>query len=84
MAKAGLKFGDERTFKSARSIFSPNVFPTDLDPEEEKAEQKALTEKFQPLIDYLKKEAKDTVRDGMPSLPYCVFFVAHNDQSGYF
>ncbi|KAF8897518.1 Hsp90 protein-domain-containing protein [Infundibulicybe gibba] len=35
----------------------------ELDPEEEKAEQKALTEKFQPLLDWLKAEAKDLVRD---------------------
>lgn len=36
----------------------------ELDPEEEKAQQKALTEKFKPLLDWLKSEAKDAVRDG--------------------
>ncbi|KAF9055246.1 HSP90-domain-containing protein [Hymenopellis radicata] len=35
----------------------------DLDAEEEKALQKEMTEKFQPLLDYLKKEAGDVVRD---------------------
>jgi heat shock protein beta len=37
----------------------------DLDPEEEKAQQKSLEEKFQPLLDWLKVEAKDSVRDGV-------------------
>lgn len=37
----------------------------ELDPEEEKEEQKALAEKFKPLIDWLKVEAKDIVRDGI-------------------
>ncbi|PCH41165.1 heat shock protein Hsp90 [Wolfiporia cocos MD-104 SS10] len=35
----------------------------DMSPEEEKEEQKALTEEFKPLLDWLKKEAKDVVRD---------------------
>lgn len=35
-----------------------------LDPEEEKRETEELTEKFKPLIDWLKTEAKDQVRDG--------------------
>lgn len=37
----------------------------DQDPEEEKAEQKELTEKFKPLLEYLKKQADKVVRDGM-------------------
>ncbi|GLB33793.1 putative hsp90 protein [Lyophyllum shimeji] len=35
----------------------------DQDPEEEKEEQKRMAEKFKPLIDWLKVEAKDAVRD---------------------
>jgi len=35
----------------------------DLDPEEEKTQQKEREEKFQPLIDWLKKEADGVVRD---------------------
>ncbi|KAF8974761.1 Hsp90 protein-domain-containing protein [Flammula alnicola] len=35
----------------------------DLDPEEEKAQQKELEEKYKPLIEWLKKEAGDAVRD---------------------
>ncbi|KAF8076368.1 heat shock protein Hsp90 [Lyophyllum atratum] len=35
----------------------------DQDPEEEKEEQKRLTEKFKPVLDWLKVEAKDIVRD---------------------
>ncbi|KDQ64486.1 hypothetical protein JAAARDRAFT_117992 [Jaapia argillacea MUCL 33604] len=34
-----------------------------LDPEEEKKEQAALQERFKPLLDYLKGEAKEIVRD---------------------
>lgn len=34
------------------------------DPEEEKAKQKQLTEEYKPLLDWLKKETKDIVRDG--------------------
>ncbi|KAF9451709.1 HSP90-domain-containing protein [Macrolepiota fuliginosa MF-IS2] len=35
----------------------------DQDPEEEKAEQKKLTEEYKPLLDWLKVEAKDVVQD---------------------
>lgn len=35
----------------------------DMDPEEEKDQQKALAEEFKPLLDWLKVEAKDIVRD---------------------
>jgi len=35
----------------------------DLDPEEEKEQQEALEVKFQPLIEWLKHEAKDSVLD---------------------
>lgn len=36
------------------------------DPEEEKAEQAALTEKFEPLIDWLRKQVREkgAARDG--------------------
>jgi heat shock protein beta len=40
----------------------------DLTPDEEKEQQELLTEKFQPLLDWLKAEAKDAVRDGAISL----------------
>ncbi|PSS05372.1 hypothetical protein PHLCEN_2v3861 [Hermanssonia centrifuga] len=33
------------------------------DPAEEKEKQKALTEQYKPLLDWLKKESKDVVRD---------------------
>lgn len=36
----------------------------DEDPDEEKAELQALTEKFRPLLDWLKKEAGELVREG--------------------
>ena len=36
----------------------------DLDPKEEKERQKQLTEEYKPLLDWLKKEAQDIVRDG--------------------
>ncbi|TCD70817.1 hypothetical protein EIP91_001507 [Steccherinum ochraceum] len=35
----------------------------DLDAEEEKERQKELTEEYQPLLDWLKKEASEVVRD---------------------
>ncbi|TFK55689.1 heat shock protein Hsp90 [Heliocybe sulcata] len=35
----------------------------ETDPEDEKKEQEAQKERFQPLIDYLKEQAKDLVRD---------------------
>ncbi|KAG5646569.1 hypothetical protein DXG03_002872 [Asterophora parasitica] len=37
----------------------------DQDPEDEKKEQKELAEKFKPLLEWLKTEAKDSVRDGV-------------------
>lgn len=36
----------------------------DEDPEEEKEIQKQLTEEYQPLLDWFKKETKDIVRNG--------------------
>ncbi len=36
----------------------------DLDPEEDKARQADAKEKFQPLLSWLKEQAKDVVRDG--------------------
>ena len=43
--------------------FILNFIP-DLDPEEEKEQQKELAEKFKPLITWLKAQAQGTVRDG--------------------
>lgn len=34
------------------------------DPEEEKALQKQLTEEYKPLLEWIKKEAKDVIQDG--------------------
>jgi len=34
------------------------------DPVEEKALQKQLTEEYKPLLEWIKKEAKDVVQDG--------------------
>jgi len=39
------------------------LFSTE-DPEEEKALQKQLTEEYKPLLEWIKKEAKDVVQDG--------------------
>jgi heat shock protein 90kDa beta len=36
----------------------------DLDPEEEKERQNELTEQYKPLIDWLKAEASNVVRNG--------------------
>lgn len=36
----------------------------DLDPEDEKAQQKELEERYQPLTEWLKKQAGDAVREG--------------------
>jgi heat shock protein 90kDa beta len=66
VAKAGLKFGDEGKFLSVvRKYRLINRFLLDLDAEEEKDEEKALTEKFKPLLDWLKVQVKDIVQDGM-------------------
>lgn len=35
-----------------------------MSPEEEKEEQKKLTEEYQPLLNWLKEQAGDVVRDG--------------------
>ena len=35
-----------------------------MSPEEEKEEQKKLTEEYQPLLTWLKEQAGDVVRDG--------------------
>ena len=35
-----------------------------MSPEEEKEEQKRLTEEYQPLLTWLKEQAGDVVRDG--------------------
>lgn len=40
---------------------------TEMSPEEEKEEQKKLTEQYQPLLTWLKEQAGDIVRDGKPS-----------------
>jgi hypothetical protein len=36
----------------------------ELDPKEEQEREKELAEKFKPLLEWLKGEAKDVVRDG--------------------
>lgn len=46
----------------------------DADPEEEKEIQKALTEQYKPLLDWLKKEAQDVVRDGEHDRPLATSF----------
>jgi hypothetical protein len=48
-------------------VYLTHTLP-DLDPEEDKDEQKDLAEKFKPLLDWLKVEAKDIVRDGTLSM----------------
>jgi len=41
---------------------------SDLDPEEDKEQQKVLAQEFKTLLDWLKVEAKDIVRDGILSM----------------
>lgn len=67
VAKAGLKFGDEGSALCTLIVYRTHSL-TDMDPEEEKDQQKALAEEFKPLLDWLKVEAKDIVRDGMFSM----------------
>lgn len=43
----------------------------EMSADEEKAEQKALTEEFKPLIDWLRNEAQDVIRDGASLLVFC-------------
>lgn len=64
IAKVGLKFGDEgnRPCLSLTPL-TDSIIP-DLDEEEEKEQQKELTEQYKSLIEYLKKAASDVVRDG--------------------
>ena len=68
VAKAGLKFGDEGASPPGFDCvwLSDVTSFADTDPEEEKAEQAALTEKFEPLIDWLRKEVREkgAARDG--------------------
>ena len=49
----------------------------DLYPEEEQEQQKELAETFQPLLEWLKAEAKDVVRDGKFA-PDRSIWVEHN------
>lgn len=68
MAKAGLKFGDEgKFFHVACQGHLMNESLSDLDPEEQKEEQKILAEKFKPLLVWLKVQVKDIVQDGNAS-----------------
>jgi heat shock protein 90kDa beta len=46
------------------------VLLLDEDPEEEKERQKQLTEEYKPLLDWIKKETKDIVRNGECSDTY--------------
>ena len=41
------------------------------DAKDEKEEQKRLEERFKPLLEWLKDEAKDIVRDGAFPYPAC-------------
>ena len=66
VAKAGLKFGDEGeqySKKISEDLFTDGRYQ-DLDLEEEKAQQKMLAQKFQPLLAWLKEKTGDVVRDG--------------------
>ncbi|KAF6762628.1 heat shock protein Hsp90 [Ephemerocybe angulata] len=58
-------FGTLREYKKIpfQDVAKAGLKFGDEDPEEEKREQEELTEKFKPLIDWLKTEAKDQVRD---------------------
>lgn len=51
----------------APKIYDNNI-SSDLDAEEDKEQQKALEETFKPLLDWLKVQAKDVVRDGTSSM----------------
>lgn len=74
VAKAGLVFGDEgecRICVHGPAGNSACLVPADSDPEYEKEQQEILKERFKPLLDYLKKEAQDLVRDGTPLCCCC-------------
>ncbi|KAH6914924.1 Hsp90 protein-domain-containing protein [Coprinopsis sp. MPI-PUGE-AT-0042] len=61
-AKAGLKFGDEGT-ASLIHFQSKYMLMVPLDPEAEAAREKELNEQFKPLVDWMKVEATDIVKD---------------------
>lgn len=44
----------------------------ELDPEEEREHQKELEEEYKPLVEYLKKQIGETVRDGTLKRLFCV------------
>ena len=51
---------------------------SELDPEEEKEQQKELSERFKPLITWLKGQAHNIVRDGRSA-----FFIGISRISAY-
>lgn len=53
-----------KVYSNVQGVLFSNSLSLDLDPEEEKEEQKALEVKFEPLIEWLKHEAKDSVLNG--------------------
>lgn len=65
-AKAGLKFGDEgKTSENLpAALIQRATSYLDRDAAAEKAQYIELEEKFKPLINWLKQEAGDTVRNG--------------------
>jgi hypothetical protein len=61
-----------------------NLSAIDLDPEEEKDQTKVLEERFQPLLDWLKSQIGNVVRDGKNKhnvtsrVPISVVFLAQS------
>jgi heat shock protein beta len=53
------------------------TFATDGEEEDSKEAQKKLEEKFKPLLEWLKEETKDVVRNGEYIRTSCVGLVAH-------
>jgi heat shock protein 90kDa beta len=69
IAKVGLKFGDEGQVHSQLFRYDRLIEWADVEEEEERAQQEELKEKYQPLIQYLKLQASDVVRDGRNVFP---------------
>ena len=69
-----------RSLSSTKLHYSDSGITLDLD-EEEKEEKKALEEKFQPLIEWLKEEAKGSVLDGMDFEVFMTPYSMHHMKS---
>jgi hypothetical protein len=69
VAKAGLNFGDGKS--SLHASVSQFSFCT-KDTKEEKDILAELTEKYTPLLEWLKVEAGDNVKDGECSISYMI------------